>query len=189
MLYNRSYATNVHFAASRHICSSKHHKILKGDNVWIRLYKVYQVQLRQVMPPPQHLEKLLWKNCYCLNESLRCLKQLYRLKTDHFLALFCFYSAPVPIIVACYLYMPQWVHTNLAMVPDFSKHSPVSSHLAEAMGQKKTPKCKHLMDVNKSRPPTPLVKFTFSFPSFPHFCREWAGVSESDHCAACTHQN
>lgn len=63
-------------------------------------------------------------------------KQLYRLKTDHFLALFCFYSAPVPIIVACYLYMPQWVHTNLAMVPDFSKRSPVSSHLAEAMGQK-----------------------------------------------------
>lgn len=25
------------------------------------------------------------------------------------------------------------------MVPDFSKRSPVSSHLAEAMGQKKTP--------------------------------------------------
>lgn len=62
--------------------------------------------------------------------------KVYRLKSELFLALFCFYIAHVPDIVTCHLYMPQWVQTKLAKVPNFHKHSLVRSHLVETVGQK-----------------------------------------------------
>lgn len=61
---------------------------------------------------------------------------VYRLKSELFRALFCFYIAHVPVIVTCHLYMPQWAQTKLAMVPNFHKRFLVSSHLEETVGQK-----------------------------------------------------